>query len=77
MLHILRIGQAYLDIVPISQRPGLVSGDEWLYEIGGSTISGSVVTLKRCYPALEWKEGCLLNRVDEKTIRTWIDRLGY
>lgn len=44
---------------------------------GGSTISGSVTTLKRCYPALEWKEGCLLNRVDEKTVRTWIDRLGY
>ena len=44
---------------------------------GGSTISGSVATLKRCYPALEWKEGCLLNRVDEKTVRTWIDRLGY
>ena len=44
---------------------------------GGSTISGSVATLKRCYPALAWKEGCLLNRVDEKTVRTWIDRLGY
>ena len=29
------------------------------------------------YPALEWKEGCLLNRADEKTVRTWIDRLGY
>ena len=43
---------------------------------GGSTISGSVATLKRCYPALEWKEGCLLNRVDEKTVRTWIERLG-
>ena len=44
---------------------------------GGSTIAGSVATLKRSYPALEWKEGCLLNRTDEKTVRTWIDRLGY
>ena len=44
---------------------------------GGSTISGIAATLKRSYPALEWKEGCLLNRTDEKTVRTWIDRLGY
>ena len=40
---------------------------------GGSTISGSAATLKRSYPALEWKEGRLLNRADEKTVRTWID----
>ena len=44
---------------------------------GGSTIAGSAATLKRSYPALEWKEGCLLNRADEKTLRTWIERLGY
>ena len=44
---------------------------------GGSTIAGSAATLKRSYPALEWKEGRLLNRADEKTVRTWIDRLGY
>ena len=44
---------------------------------GGSTISGSVATLKRNYPALEWKEGRLLNRAYEKTLRTWIERLGY
>ena len=44
---------------------------------GGSTISCSAATLKRSYPALEWKEGRLLNRADEKTVRTWIDRLGY
>ena len=44
---------------------------------GGSTISGSAATLKRSYPALEWKEGRLLNRADEKTLRTWIERLGY
>lgn len=44
---------------------------------GGSTIAGSAATLKRSYPALEWKEGRLLNRADEKTLRTWIERLGY
>ena len=44
---------------------------------GGSTIAGSAATLKRSYSALEWKEGRLLNRADEKTLRTWIERLGY
>ena len=44
---------------------------------GGSTIAGSAATLKRSYPALEWKEGRLLNLADEKTIRTWIERLGF
>lgn len=44
---------------------------------GGSTIAGSAATLKRSYPALEWKEGRLLNSADEKTLRTWIERLGY
>lgn len=29
------------------------------------------------YPSFEWKEGSLLNRADENTVRTWIDRLGY
>ena len=44
---------------------------------GGSTIADSAATLKRSYPALEWKEGRLLNRADENTVRTWIERLGY
>ena len=44
---------------------------------GGSTIAGSAATLRRTYPALEWKEGRLLNRADEKTLRTWIERLGF
>ena len=42
---------------------------------GSSSIANSAATLKRTYPALNWKEGRLLNRADEKTIRTWIDRL--
>ena len=44
---------------------------------GGSTIAGSAATLKRTYPALDWKEGRLLNRADEKTVRMWIERLGF
>ena len=44
---------------------------------GSSSIANSAAMLKRAYPALNWKEGRLLNRADEKTVRTWIDRLGY
>lgn len=44
---------------------------------GGSTLAGSAAVLKKAYPALNWKEGRLLNRADEKTIRTWIEKLGY
>ena len=44
---------------------------------GGSTLSGSAAALKRSYPALNWKEGRLLNRADEKTIRTWIEKLEF
>ncbi len=44
---------------------------------GGSTLAGSAATLKKSYPALNWKEGRLLNRADEKSIRAWLDKLGY
>lgn len=44
---------------------------------GGSTINNSAATLKKDYPALNWKEGRLLNRANEKTIREWVDKLGY
>ena len=44
---------------------------------GGSSITNSAATLKKSYPALNWKEGKLLNRADEKTIRTWVAGLGY
>ena len=40
---------------------------------GGSTLAGSAAALKKTYPALNWREGRLLNRADEKSIRTWID----
>lgn len=41
---------------------------------GSSSIANSAATLRRTYPALDWKEGRLLNRADEKTVRTWIDQ---
>lgn len=44
---------------------------------GSSSITNSAAMLKRTYPTLNWKEGRLLNRADEKTIRTCINRLGY
>ncbi len=44
---------------------------------GGSTLAGSAAALKKAYPALNWKEGRLLNRADEKSIRAWFDKLGY
>lgn len=44
---------------------------------GGSTLAGSAAALKKSYPALNWKDGQLLNRADEKNIRMWIEKLGF
>lgn len=44
---------------------------------GGSGIAGSVSALKKAYPALQWKEGCLLHSPHEKSIRAWLDKLAY
>ena len=44
---------------------------------GSSSIANSAAALKKSYPGLNWKEGKLLNRADEKTIREWMDKLGY
>ncbi len=44
---------------------------------GGSTLAGSAAALKKTYPALDWKEGRLLNRADNKSIHAWLDKLGY
>lgn len=40
---------------------------------GGSTLAGSAAALKKNYPTLNWREGRLLNRADEKSIRNWVD----
>lgn len=42
---------------------------------GGTTLAGSAAALKKNYPTLNWREGRLLNRADEKSIRNWVDKL--
>ena len=44
---------------------------------GGSGISHSVSMLKRDYPDLNWKEGRLLNRANDKSLRNWLASLGF
>lgn len=44
---------------------------------GGNSIENSVVVLKKSYPSLNWKEGRLLNRTNEKNIHEWISNLKY
>ena len=44
---------------------------------GGSAISNSAATLKRTYSDLNWKEGKLLNRMNENAVREWTEKLGY
>ena len=39
---------------------------------GSSSITNSMATLKKSYPDLIWKEGKLLNGMNEKDIREWI-----
>lgn len=41
---------------------------------GGSGIANSVTVLKKEYPELDWKQGRLLNRFDEKAVREWIGK---
>lgn len=42
---------------------------------GGSGIDQSITDLKKTYPDLDWKEGRLLSRMNEKTIREWTEGL--
>ena len=44
---------------------------------GSSALAASAAALQRSYLALDWKEGRLLNRADDKSIRDWLDKLGY
>lgn len=44
---------------------------------GSSPIDNSVTALREAYPALRWKEGGLLNRSSESSIREWIGHLKY
>ena len=42
---------------------------------GGSSIGNSVSTLKKAYPEIRWRDGKLLNRASEKSIREWVDEV--
>ena len=44
---------------------------------GSSSITNSMATLKKSYPDLIWKEGKLLNGMNENDIREWISKLDY
>ncbi len=41
---------------------------------GGSGISQAVAALRKAYPELNWQDGKLLNRADERTIRAWVEK---
>lgn len=43
---------------------------------GGSGIAPSAAALRGEYPSLRWKEGRLLNRANEQSIREWVGKLG-
>lgn len=42
---------------------------------GGSSIGNSVSALKNTYPEIRWRNGRLLNRASEKSIREWADEV--
>ena len=42
---------------------------------GGSSIDGSVATLKKTYPEINWQNGKLLNSASKKEIKTWCNDL--
>ncbi len=43
---------------------------------GGSSIANSVKALHQAYPHLNWGEGRLLNRANNKTIQEWLSANG-
>lgn len=43
---------------------------------GGSGINNSVAQLKALYPALDWREGKLLNSISGKTVSDWVESLN-
>lgn len=42
---------------------------------GGSSIGNSVSALKNAYPEIRWRNGKLLNRASENSIREWVDEV--
>lgn len=43
---------------------------------GGSSITNSVSQMKKDYPSLDWKEGLLVNNINEKSINSWIEKVS-
>ena len=43
---------------------------------GGSGLTNSAAALKREYPGLNWKQGRLLNRTGEASIKEWLGQSG-
>lgn len=43
---------------------------------GGSTINGSVADLRKVYPKPDWESGRLVNRIDAKSAKAWLDSLS-
>ncbi len=43
---------------------------------GGSSIANSVSQMKKDYPSLDWKEGLLVNSINEKSINSWIEKVS-
>ena len=41
---------------------------------GSSSIDNSVEQLKKAYPGIVWKEGKLLTRANEQTMREWVEQ---
>lgn len=41
----------------------------------GSSIENSVSALKNAYPEIRWRNGRLLNRASDKSIREWVDEV--
>ena len=43
---------------------------------GSSSITGSVVALKKSYPKINWQTGKLLNHASEIDMKAWYNKLG-
>ena len=43
---------------------------------GSSSITGSVVALKKSYPKINWQTGKLLNHASELDMKAWYNKLG-
>lgn len=45
------------------------------FATSGGSSGNSVSALKNAYPEIRWRNGKLLNRASEKSIREWVDEV--